>query len=154
MGGVLLPFVLTHELGLFLRLCFEAKLFPFPILPGYKMFNLHLNPSINLESVAVSFSENPQVMTAAELDEVIRKLAWVRAGLRPRHEPVELGPDTLISGVSAVCFQVTESDLAGHARLNILHPGFGWICIHLNQASFDKMGADARLLLRTSRTMQ
>jgi hypothetical protein len=118
------------------------------------MFSLHLSPSANLESVTVSFSENPQVITASELDEVLRKLAWVRAGLRPRHEPIELRANTLVSGVSAICYQVTESDLAGHARLNILHPGFGWVSIHLDQVAFDKMGTDARLLLRTPRAMQ
>ena len=93
-------------------------------------------------------STTPQTMNANELSDLIRQLAWVRAGMLPAHEPVDLKPETTISSVPAIRWQATEDLVPEQARLFLLHPGFGWIYIPLDRPSFDDMSAKTRLFLQ------
>jgi hypothetical protein len=99
-------------------------------------------------------STKPQTMNADELSNLIRHLAWIRARMLPAHEPVDLKPETPISGVPAIRWQATEDVVPEQARLFLLHPGFGWIYIPLDRHSFDDMSAKTRLFLQRRLQLQ
>jgi hypothetical protein len=120
------------------------------------MFELTLSLSDDKKTALVALPNMaaPQNLSADELSDLIRHLAWLRAGMEPRHEPVDLTPDTLVSNVPAIRWQVTEDDIQSQCRLYLLHPGFGWSHIPLDQPSFDDLSAKARMFLRAKRVAQ
>ena len=96
----------------------------------------------------------PVKMSAGELDDFIRQLAWTRASMQPEHAPVDLTPETQISSVPAVRWQMTEDEFPGQTRLFLLHPGFGWLWIPLDRPAFDRLSESARLFLQARPSMQ
>ena len=89
-----------------------------------------------------------QPMSADELSELIRQLAWVRTSMEPQHPAVDITPETLISNVPAVRYQVVEDDVPDQCRLFLLHPGFGWLYIHLPREAVTKIATDAQMFFR------
>jgi hypothetical protein len=105
--------------------------------------------SINLPSMTT-----PLKMSAEELSEFVRHLAWLRASMKPEMERVDLTPETPVSSVPAVRWQVTEDAVPGQFHLYLLHPGFGWLGIPMDRSNFDQMSAAARLFLQASTSKQ
>jgi hypothetical protein len=93
-------------------------------------------------------------LSAKGLSDLIRHLAWLRAGMLPAHAPVNLVPETQISNVPAIRWQATEDPIPGQSRLFLLHPGFGWLYIPLDQAAFDKLSERVRLFLQAQPSIQ
>jgi hypothetical protein len=96
----------------------------------------------------------PLVLSADDMSEIIRHLAWLRASMEPAHPAVDLTPGTLTSVVPAIRWQATEDEIPGQARLYLLHPGFGWLHIPLHRPAFDDMSAKLRLFLQARPAMQ
>ena len=113
-------------------------------------FEMKFQLSLDSTDATVTLGDGAAVkMSASELDEVIRQLGWLRASMQPRHAPVNPTPETLFSTVPAIRWHVTDDMLPSQARLFLLHPGFGWIWIPLDQEAFDKISRAVQPYLQT-----
>jgi hypothetical protein len=123
---------------------------PIPLNMEDSMFDMTLAPTADPSQVALTLPTmtGPLTMTAAELEELILHLAWARASMQPPRAPVDMTPTTLVSSVPAIRWQVTEDVLPQQCRLCLLHPGFGWLWIPLDGASFDNLSRAARTFLQ------
>lgn len=114
------------------------------------MFEMRVSVSKDRKELSLDMPNmsQPLNMSALELDEVIRQLAWIRASMLPEHEQVDLRPTDLVSAVPAVRWQATEDTIPGQSRLHLLHPGYGWIWIPLDRETFDGISQSVRLFLQ------
>lgn len=92
-------------------------------------------------------------MSASELDEVIRQLGWLRASMQPAHAPVDPTPETLVSVVPALRWYVTDDTRPRQARLFLLHLGFGWIWIPLDEEAFGRISRAVQPFLQGPREL-
>jgi hypothetical protein len=120
------------------------------------MFTMNLGISEDRSELSIGLPKmsEPLKVSAVELDEVIRQLAWFRASMLPAHAPVDLTPDTLLSSMPAIRWQATEDTIAEQSRLHLLHPGFGWVWIPLDKAAFHTLTQRVLLFLRPRTRMQ
>lgn len=120
------------------------------------MFEMNLELSQDRKTVSITLPgmTAPQEMNGPELQELIQHLAWVRSSMEPQIEPVDLKPETQISSVPAVRWQVTQDDIPAQFRLFLLHPGFGWSYIPMDRESFGQMSAAARMFLEATSSIQ
>ncbi len=96
----------------------------------------------------------PLSMNTEEVSDLIRHLAWLRTSMIPPHEAVDLKPETQTSSVPAIRYQVVQDDVPEQCRLFLLHPGFGWLHIHLTREAVSKIATDAQIFLQAPTSTQ
>jgi hypothetical protein len=69
----------------------------------------------------------------------------------PAHPAVDLTPDTVVSSVPAIRWQVAPDTFPAQFRHYLLHPGFGWVWIPMDQPNFEKMVEAGRMFLQAAR---
>jgi hypothetical protein len=110
---------------------------------------IQLQPDKTEASVSLPTMASPLKMSAEELSDLIRQLAWLRASMLPEYPRENMKSGTQVSSVPAVHWQVTEDAIPEQFRLHLLHPGFGWLAIPMDESNFDQMSAAAAQILRT-----
>lgn len=109
---------------------------------------MHLSDDKTVATLELPAMAEPLKVSAEDLSELIRHLAWLRSSMEPAHPAEDLKQGAPVSVVPAIRWQATEDDFPGQARLYLLHPGFGWLHIPLHRPAFDDMSAKLRLFLQ------
>jgi hypothetical protein len=94
----------------------------------YKFLDGHQTLLLQLPNMA-----DPISLKAAELDAVIRKLAALRTFMVPSHQ-FSLPSSAPVSSIPAMLGWADAPGEDEGRRLYALHPGLGWIPLHLNEA--------------------
>ena len=86
---------------------------------------------------------------AAELENIMRQLAWMRASMLPAVPDEDLNEQSLISAVPAFRWYVSpDQDAPTQIRLFLLHRGFGWVWLPLGQLQVKALIATMQRVLR------
>lgn len=85
---------------------------------------------------------SPIRLSASDLDDLIRKLAWLRRFMAPSHYLTQPTPDT---SIPATQWLATADTATGTWGLHLLHPGLGWISIPLDPNALDNLINGMRL---------
>lgn len=89
------------------------------------------------ETLTVGVNEQTLQLTTGEVDDLIRRLAELRAGMKPVH-PAEPSPDpaeTFTGDNLLWCVRAAPHISA--LEVGIQHPGLGWIVVPLSRAQVE-----------------
>jgi ABC-type phosphate transport system substrate-binding protein len=127
----------------------------FVVTANYSYLSAQTNPSptwaLNPQQTTLTaeFSSVPPAtlaLNAAEVDNMIVKLAEMRAAMKPPRPAGNPAPGTKISVATAGNWYV-QADGAG-IDLVVFHPGYGWVGLYMDRNSIEQLNRRLALAVR------